>query len=433
VGLDPHRRLLAEPGAEAAAALCRRIIEETAGAAAAFKVNTAFFEVYGPAGWEALQDVVRSVPDDIPVIVDAKRGDIGSTAEAYAEAIFDGLGADAVTVNPYLGADAVAPFLRDDGYVFVLVRTSNPGSADLQELLLADGGRVFERVPRLLSGPGVGYVVGATFPEAVTRVRRLAPNAWILAPGVGAQGGDIDAAVAAGRRADGMGILLPVSRAIAEADDRGVAASLLRLAANAAPPAATTDAADDLAAALFTAGCIRFGSFTLKSGVVSPIYIDLRRLAGFPAVLEEVAAALADLLAPLRYDHIAALPYAALPIGTALALRTRRSLIYPRRQPKQYGTKATVEGVFAAGDTAVIVDDLATDGATKIEAAEQLGAVGVTVTDVAVLIDRGARASIEGAGLAYHAVFTLRDLVDRLLRLGLVSGPEHGAVVEFLT
>ncbi len=141
VGLDPHIELLSEPTAEAAKEFCMRIIDATAPLASAYKPNAAFFEVFGAQGWQALKDVIAAVPDGIPVILDAKRGDIASTARAYAQAVFDKLGADAVTLHPYLGRDAIEPFLLDpERGVFLLCKTSNPGSDDLHRASIGTHG-----------------------------------------------------------------------------------------------------------------------------------------------------------------------------------------------------------------------------------------------------------------------------------------------------
>ena len=172
--------------------------------AAAYKPNAAFFEVLGPEGILALQQVIAAIPDEIPVILDAKRGDIASTAQAYARAAFETLGADAVTINPYLGYDAVQPFIQEPRKgAFLLCKTSNPGASDLQDLIVAPGDRellipsetLHERVAQLAQSwnqnNNLGLVVGATQPESLRRVRAAAPDLWILAPGVGAQGGEL--------------------------------------------------------------------------------------------------------------------------------------------------------------------------------------------------------------------------------------------------
>ncbi|MRR29809.1 orotidine-5'-phosphate decarboxylase, partial [bacterium] len=199
VGLDPHPADLTENSASAARDFCLRLISATHDLAVAFKPNAAFFEAYGAEGWQALADVVAAIPDEVPVILDAKRGDISSTAEAYACSVFESLKADAVTLNPYLGRDSLEPFINDPSRgVFVLCKTSNPGSGDLQDQRLVNAGQpltVYEKVAQLAEKwnalDNVGIVVGATYPEALQRVREVAPNLWILAPGVGAQGGDL--------------------------------------------------------------------------------------------------------------------------------------------------------------------------------------------------------------------------------------------------
>ncbi|MFP5342459.1 MAG: orotidine-5'-phosphate decarboxylase [Candidatus Limnocylindria bacterium] len=222
--------------------------------AAAIKPNVAFFEAYGSAGMAALERLRAAIPGDIPVIADAKRGDIGSTAARQAVALFDRLEADAVTVNPYLGSEAVQPLLeRTDRFCYLLCRTSNPGAGELQDLVVGDdpalgapAERLHERVARLATrwGPGgtVGLVVGATARDELAAIRAIAPGLPFLVPGVGAQGGDIDAVLASGpaTAVPGAGVasgalLVNVSRAIAgaaldEAGDRGPNDPLERVA-----------------------------------------------------------------------------------------------------------------------------------------------------------------------------------------------------------
>jgi uridine monophosphate synthetase len=294
VGLDPHSAELTESTPTAAAEFCKRLIDATSDYAAAYKPNAAFFERFGADGLTALHDVHSHIPDGIPIILDAKRGDIGSTSEAYAEACLSNgkgcLGAHSVTVNPYMGSDSVEPFLRDRTKgAWMLCKTSNRGSNDLQTLYTTartgrgsssaagyavpdcgDGTQVsmmvYEHIAhnaamKWNANDNVGLVVGATDVEAIRRVRAQAPTLWLLAPGVGAQGGDLVSSCAAGlfledftacsartpcsmlspplsgqkphaKRA--TGIIFPVSRGISRAKDPGAAAKQLRDDINAA-------------------------------------------------------------------------------------------------------------------------------------------------------------------------------------------------------
>ena len=451
VGLDPHRSDLPEFSGAAIFEFCLRLIEATADVAAAFKPNAAFFEVLGPEGIIALQNVIAAIPDDIPVILDAKRGDIASTAQAYAQAAFHTLGVDAVTINPYLGRDAVDPFIADpEKGVFLLCKTSNPGAADLQDLHVASDSRrssLHEHVAHLASqwntNDNLGLVVGATQPDSLARVRAVAPDLWILAPGVGAQGGDLGAALQAGLRSDGLGMLIPVSRGISRAEDPRQAAMALRDAINQErkviskqyvvnSPLSTAHCS--LATGLLEAGCIKFGRFTLKSGNESPVYIDLRRLVHYPQLLAQVADAFIQILGDLEFDHLAALPYAAMPIATAISLQGNHSMIYPRKEVKEYGTKAQIEGVYEAGDRAVVIDDLISTGGSKFEGIEKLTSSGMEVQDVVVLIDRRAEGQNELAERGYrlHAVLTLAELLDFYENAGKVPAEKIAEVKAFL-
>jgi len=169
-----------------------------------------------------------------------------------------------------------------------------------------------------------------------------------------------------------------------------------------------------LADGLLKAGCIKFGEFTLKSGLKSPIYIDLRQIITYPKLLEQIGAAYLPLIKELKFDRIAGLPYAAIPIATAISLQGNYPMIYPRKEIKTYGTKAEIEGEYHAGEIVVIIDDLATTGGSKFEAIEKLTSAGLIVKDVVVLIDRqsGANESLAQAGFAMHAVLTITQLLD---------------------
>jgi uridine monophosphate synthetase len=513
IGLDPHVSDLPKPTAAAALDFCLHLVEQTAPYAAAFKPNAAFFEVFGPEGWAALKQVIDAIQDEsnrlgsmIPVILDAKRGDIASTAEAYAKSAFENLGVNAITLSPYLGKDSIDPFLMDqEKGVFLLCKTSNPGAGDLQDIpvsswaglvpaqegrphrspalaqvqacrpgLAARTGehrrhagllaprqagarrqgsplRLYEYVARLAqqwnTKNNIGLVVGATHPEALARVRAAAPDLWFLVPGVGAQGGDLEAALRAGLRADGKGMLINVSRSISRAENPAKVAAELRdeminiqyqmsreKRVESSKPTNLYSLLSNLADGLLEAGCIKFGNFTLKSGLQSPIYIDLRQLVSHPSLLAQVAAAYLPILEKLQFDRLAGLPYAAIPIATAISLQGNYPLIYPRKEVKTYGTKAEIEGAYEAGETVVVIDDLATTGGSKFEAIEKLAAAGLKVQDVVVLIDRqsGAKESLAEAGFRLHAVLTMTELLDYWESAGKVEVAQIEAARKFL-
>ena len=232
VGLDPEPDALGAENCNKAGliAFCTRIVLATSDVTLIYKPNSAFFERFGVGGVEALHEIIAFIhaqPGRPLVLLDAKRGDIDKTATAYAHASFVSLGADSVTVNPYMGFDTMQPFLAHEGKgLFALCKTSNPGSNDLQTLRLANGPMLYENVAEMCLGVSgqhcdrIGLVVGATDVVAMQTVRSRYPNAWILCPGVGAQGGDLTSALSVGiNKETKSGILIAVSRQISKSAD----------------------------------------------------------------------------------------------------------------------------------------------------------------------------------------------------------------------
>lgn len=442
VGLDPRL----EPGEPASRLYDKamRLAEATAASAACFKPNAAFFEAYGAEGLSWLAKLIKDIPEGRPVLLDAKRCDIGPTAEAYAKACFTELKADAVTLSPYMGRDAVDPFLAyADKAVFMLARTSNPGAGDFQDLQVG-GERLYEAVARKAASwsDRVGLVAAANDPEGLARVRRAAPSAWLLAPGIGAQGGDMAEAWAAGARADGLGLLPVAARSLAGAADPASAAAALvdqmrrahdGRAKAAEPVAASPEGGSEailkrrIMRGLIDTGCFKTGLFTLKSGKVSPFYVDLRKLISDPALMDDAAEAYARLAADSSFDRLAGIPAAALPLATAAAMKMRKPMIWPRMPAKDHGTGNTIEGGFQAGERVLLLDDLITTGKSKEEAIDILRSAGLEVNDLVVLIERGkqGRRDMEARGVKLKAFFHVRELFALCESLGILGAQER--------
>jgi orotidine-5'-phosphate decarboxylase len=238
LGIDPEPDLMPqqiERSPAGVASVLREVIDSTSDLVSSYKLNLAFFERWGREGSGLLEQVMAMLRPGKPVIFDAKRGDLSSTAQAYAHGIFSAWGADAVTVHPYLGHDSVAPFLaHKDREIFVLCRTSNLGANEFQHLRV-DGEALYRVVARAAVRwdhyGNVGLVVGATAPAELRDVRQIAGERLLLVPGIGAQGADLTAAVRAAVRGDGRGAIIPISRGILFASTGGDFADAAQAAA----------------------------------------------------------------------------------------------------------------------------------------------------------------------------------------------------------
>lgn len=449
VGLDPDIKV--EQGQSAYHSLIAKvepIIKATAPYALCFKPNIAFFEAHGAEGLRALEDTLKLIPSEIPVLLDSKRSDIGNTAKAYAESIFGHLKVDATTLSPYMGRDAVDPFLKyEDKGLFLLCRTSNPSAPAVQDSMVElPGGETGEYYLKMALettswSDRVGLVVAGNDTEALRKVRALCPQAWFLAPGIGSQGGSMDEAIAAGQRADGLGILPNVSRAIADADDPAQAAKdycqkvrEVRARVKNVPGMSLKEADKNaVLKGMIQNDCFRLGEFTLKSGKKSPFYIDMRRISGDAALLKKVGRAYASLLKGLKFDRIAGIPVAAMPLATALSLETGIPMIYPRMTMKAHGTGNRIEGEYKEGETILLLDDLITTGKSKVEAIEILRDAGLIVNDLVVLLERGVqgRKDMKAADIELHSYAQVEEFLAPCHELGLIDKAEMEKLIQY--
>ncbi|GBG26141.1 Orotate phosphoribosyltransferase [Hondaea fermentalgiana] len=467
VGLDPHAEDVAkvkkdkgiESDAEAAFEFSKALIEATQHVAAAYKPNAAFFEAFGAEGVEALQRVVAAVPAEIPVVLDVKRGDISSTAKAYATAAYDAYKAHCVTLSPYMGEDSIAPFVGEDETrgAFVLCKTSNPSSEDLETVALTEGGLLYERVAKLCekwnAKDNVGLVVGATDVEALAKSRAAAPSLWILAPGVGFQGGDLEAAAKAGLRADGMGLLVPVSRGIARAEDPKAAAEKfrdllngVRKAAEDAEPAAKRAKTEGAEEALepfqkqffelaLRCEVLKFGKFTLKSGRESPYFFNAG-LFNSGSALDGLGEFYAEAImrSKVEFDVLFGPAYKGIPLASVIATALYRKygkdtpVAYNRKEKKDHGEGGLLVGAPVRGKRVLVVDDVITAGTAVRECIEMLSVEDASIIGVVIALDRQERAK-EGSlsaiqavkkefGFDVHSIVCLDDLLAFLRSSG---------------
>ncbi len=468
IGLDPDYEKIPKsikgPPANRIFKFNKAIIDKTNDLVLAYKPNSAFYESQGVLGLKALVQTARYIKKnypEIPVILDAKRGDIGNTNNEYVKFAFDEVGADAITIHPYLGREAIASFLdQKDKGIIVLVRTSNPGAGEFQDLKTAKNEPLYLAIAKKIakewnSNGNIAMVVGATYPKELAEIREAVGDIPFLIPGIGAQGGDVEKTVKAGRDSKNQGIIIHSSRAIIFAssgtDFADVArkkteelsnqinqvrqSGKLKNKAN-----GLTKSQQELSLYLFDIGAVKFGAFKLKlhdthpKAPLSPIYIDLRVLRRTPKAKAAAIKVYEELVKPLKFDLIADIPTAATPLASSLSDKLKIGMITPRADKKTHGSGAKVDGMLKSdkGKMAVLIDDLVTRADSKLEAAETLRNVGVKVNDVIVLIDReqGGAAEMAKNNLRLHSAFTMNQMLDYLLKAKKLSQKEYDNIQQ---
>lgn len=452
----------------------KEIIDNTVDLVCAFKPNIAFYED-SEEGERALERTVAYIHEKypyIPVIGDAKRADIDNTNDGYVRSMFERYKFDAVTVNPFLGAEALKPFLdKQDKGIIVLGKTSNKGSEEFQNPLISieDVASDRDELMELIQATGktkiplyvyIAYrvskywnkkgncclVAGATYPQHLEQIRQVAPNIPLLIPGIGAQQGDVQKTVVAGMDNRTWGMIINSSRAVIfakreelsnkEKESVGQAArretQKLRETINfyRHNPEGLTESQKELARELYKLGVVKFGSFTLKlheknpNAPLSPYYFDFRILRSAPKGIKLlVAKILQDLTKDLQFDVYADTPTSITPIVEDISLINNIPMITPRGE-KTHGSGASIDGIYEKGKTvALLFDDVITSGASAIEAIDSLKRGGAIVKDFVALINReqGGVEAIKNIGCEVHFAYTTSNLLRFFLREGVID------------
>lgn len=439
----------------------KAIIDATHDLVCAFKPNSSFYEGKGQEGLAALIKTVGYIHakyPGIPVILDAKRADIGNTNLGYVKAIFEIIKVDGVTVNPYLGQEAIEPFLEQkDKGIIILCRTSNPGANEFQDLVVNHPklGKVplyqavaYQVVHHWNKNNNCCLVVGATYPKEAAEIRKIAPNLPFLIPGVGAQGGEVEETVKASKDENNQGMIINSSRGIIFASDGKDFATAARQKAMELKDTifsgfSLTETQKKLALSLFNAGVIQFDfekGWRLKlheehpNAPLSSFYIDLRLLQSCLEAKRSAVSALIELVKDLEYDYIAGIPLGAVALASSMSDQLGKPQITPRMDQKTHGQTGKIDGVFKSGAKVLLIDDLVTRADSKLEAIKVLEEGGLKVEHVAVVFDReqGGAQELAANGYNLHSALKIKPTLRYYSEIGKISKKELEKVLDYL-
>jgi uridine monophosphate synthetase len=431
----------------------KAVIEATADHVCAYKPSLGFYQALGPIGLELLREVRELVPLEIPLIIDAKHGDLNSSS-ALAHYLFRELGADAVTVSPLAGQDIAAPFLLyPEKAVVVTCHSSNPASRVVQHhpseedplyLRIVRESQLWGTPEQLL------LEVGTSDPAILARVRREAPERFLILRSLWAEEDRLDTLLEAGLSPAADGLLLPLPQNLLVEDDMAVRAGQLKrrigdlreqwLARSGGdhescsvwlPGPAGSDPMGGLILDLFDIGCLLFGEYVQASGAVFNYYVDLRQIISDPNLFHRVLHAYAELIEGMEFERIAGIPYGSLPTATGLSLLLHKPLIYPRKEVKAHGARRLIEGDFEEGDRVLVIDDILITGGSVLDGIAKLEGSGLVVSDVVVFIDHGEphgtpvgpspRQRLREGGYRCHAVLDIPRITRVLHGAGRLS------------
>lgn len=460
-GLDPNPEMLQSWAARRGQAgrsflsqarhWIKAVIEATAPHVCAYKPSLGFYQALGPVGLELLLEVRDLVPRDLPLIIDAKHGDLNSSS-ALAHYLFKDLGADAVTLSPLAGQDIAAPFLLyPDKAVVMTCHSSNQAARQIQHYPNEETPLYLQivRETQLWATPDQLLLeVGTSDPQILARVRAEAPERFLILRSLWGEEEKLDAMLQAGLGAAADGLLLPLPQNLLVEDDMASRAEALKQQITAKrqqwlenhhkgnpdtcalwlpEKQPSADPLESLIVDLFDIGCLLFGDYVQASGAVFNYYVDLRQIISDPNLFHRVLHAYAGKLQGLEFDRIAGIPYGSLPTATGLSLQLHKPLIYPRKEVKAHGARRLIEGDFEEGDRVVVVDDILITGGSVLEGIGKLESSGLTVQDVVVFIDHGgdhdrrARERLAAAGYSCHSVLDIAQITAVLQRAGRLS------------
>ncbi|MEA5534355.1 bifunctional orotidine-5'-phosphate decarboxylase/orotate phosphoribosyltransferase [Crocosphaera sp. XPORK-15E] len=430
----------------------KSVIQQTSGLVCAYKPTLGFYEAFGGEGLDLLLRVIKAIPEDIPIILDAKHGDI-NTSTIFAQTIFEKWQVDAVTVSPYAGQDHVAPFLvYPDKGVFVLCHTSNPGAVNLQEYPTDEAPFYLQVIKEAKTWGTLEQLfleVGTSNLDVIRKIRGVASERFLLLRSIWSKGNDITSILKAGLNQAGEGVLIPVPQDFLKSDNLREQVTTLKGEINQLREQIIQESQScelwssnvcllsphpyqDLILQLYDIGCLLFGEYVQASGATFSYYVDLRKIISQPQLFHQVLSAYGDILKRLNFDRIAGIPYGALPTATGLSLMLHHPMIYPRKEVKAHGTRRLIEGNFHPGEKVVVIDDILITGKSVREGAEKLKSSGLIVEDIVVFIDHeeGVHDKLKEHGYQAYSVLKISEITETLYKAGRINEKQYQGLAK---
>lgn len=454
VGLDPNEEMMPEnyrqenliAGIET---WLLKVIAATSDRVCAYKPTLGFYQALGVTGLQLLERILSAIPAAIPVILDAKHGDL-NTSTVFARYIFTEWQVDAVTLTPYAGQDHAAPFLvHSDKGVFILAHTSNPKAETLQRFPNLEQPfylQVVQEAQTWATPEQLCLEIGTTNVEILGKIRAIAPERIILLRSLWSKNQNLKTLIDTGLNNISEGLIIPIPQDFLASENLATEVARLNQQINTyrqihRESAATCDIwtsdvclltphpYQDLILELFDIGCLLFGEYVQASGATFSYYIDLRKIISNPHLFNRVLDAYGNIVGKLQFDRIAGIPYGALPTATGLALNLQRPMIFPRKEVKAHGTRRLIEGNFNPGEKVVVIDDILISGKSVMEGADKLKSAGLKIEDIVVFIDHegGVKQRLADNGYRAHSVLSISEITDTLYQAGRLDDEQYAS------